>query len=134
MDSKTIRQKIVVSATPDEVYDAYMDAKKHSAFTGSEATSVPRVGGEFTSWDGYIKGKNIELVKGKKIVQEWITTEWPEGFPASKLELTLAAVKAGTQITVVHSGVPADQADDIEQGWTDYYWEPMKDYFRKDRR
>jgi activator of HSP90 ATPase len=30
------------------------------------------------AWNMYISGKNIELVKDKKIVQEWKTTEWPK--------------------------------------------------------
>ena len=131
MKVTTIEQKVVIPATPDEVYEAFMDAKKHSAFTGGKATSNPKVGGKFTAWDGYISGKNLELEKGKKIVQEWITTEWPKGYPPSRLELTFKKVKDGTEISMVHSDVPAEQADDIEQGWIDFYWKPLKDYFKK---
>jgi activator of HSP90 ATPase len=131
MKIKTIKQKVVVSATPDEVYDAFVDAEKHSAFTGSKATCDPRVGGEFTAWDGYISGKNLELEKGKRIVQEWRTTEWPENYPPSRLELTFKKVKQGTEISMIHSEVPAEQADDIAQGWIDFYWEPLKEYFKK---
>ena len=131
MKVKTIKQKVVVSATPDEVYDAFVDAKKHSAFTGSKATCESRVGGEFTAWDGYISGKNLELEKGKRIVQEWMTTEWPENCPRSRLELTFKKVKQGTEISMIHSEVPAEQADDITQGWIDFYWEPLKEYFKK---
>ena len=131
MDVKTIKQRIVVAASPMEVYNAYMEEKKHSEFTGSEATIDPKVNGKFTSWEGYIKGRNIELSPGRKIVQEWITSEWPEGYPPSRLELSFTKVKAGTEITMVHSEVPVDQADEIEQGWTDYYWEPLKTYFKK---
>jgi activator of HSP90 ATPase len=131
MDVKTIKQRIVVAASPIEVYNAYMEEKKHSEFTGSEATIDPKVNGKFTDWDGYIKGRNIELSPGRKIVQEWITSEWPEGYPPSRLELSFTKVKEGTEITMVHSEVPIDQADEIEQGWTDYYWEPLKTYFKK---
>jgi len=131
MKVTTIEQKVVIPATPDEVYEAFMDAKKHSAFTGGKATSNPKVGGKFTAWDGYISGKNLELEKGKKIVQEWITTEWPKGYPPSRLELTFKKVKDGTEISMVHSDVPAEQADDIEQGWIDFYWKPLKEYFKK---
>jgi uncharacterized protein YndB with AHSA1/START domain len=60
------------------------------------------------AWDGYISGKNIELVKGKKIVQEW-TTEWPAGYPPSRLEFTLTVKGGGTQLKMVHSRVPADR-------------------------
>ncbi len=131
MKASTIRQKTLISATPDEVYEAFIDAKKHSAFNGSKATDDPRVGGKFTAWDGYISGKNLELEKGKRIVQEWMTTEWPEGFPPSRLELTFKKTDKGTEIRMVHSGIPSEKADDIKQGWTDFYWKPLKEYFKK---
>jgi uncharacterized protein YndB with AHSA1/START domain len=131
MKGKTIRQRVVIAATPNEVYDAYVDPKKHSKFTGSRATFDAEVGGEFTAWDGYISGKNLELKKGKRIVQEWLTTEWPKGFPPSRLELTLKKTEEGTEISMVHSGVPAEQAEDILQGWNEFYWEPLKKFFKK---
>jgi activator of HSP90 ATPase len=111
-----------------------MEAKKHSAFTGSKATSDPKVGGEFTAWDGYISGSNLELVKGKKIVQEWSTTDWPDKFPPSRLELTFKEAKGGTEISMIHSNVPAEQADDLAEGWNEFYWKPMKEYFTKRAR
>jgi len=131
MNVTTIRQKVVISATPDEVYETFMDAEKHSAFTGSRATCDPKIGGKFTAWDGYISGRNLELEKGKKIVQEWITTEWPKGYPPSRLELIFKKVKEGTEISMLHSDVPAAQAADIEQGWIMFYWKPLKEYFEK---
>jgi activator of HSP90 ATPase len=127
----TIRQKTLIPATPDEVYEAYVNPKKHSAFTGGRATCDPRVGGEFTAWDGYILGKNLKLEKGKRIVQEWSTTEWPEGYPPSRLELTFKKAKGGTEISMVHSNVPTVQADDLAEGWTEFYWKPLKKYFTK---
>jgi len=131
MKVKTIKQEVIVPATPVEVYEAFMDAEKHSAFTGSRATCDPRVGGKFTAWDEYISGKNLELEKGKRIVQEWITTDWPKNYPPSRLELNFKAVKEGTEISMIHSEVPAEQADDTKQGWIDFYWEPLKKYFGK---
>ena len=131
MKVKTIKQEVIVPATPVEVYEAFMDAKKHSAFTGSRATCDPRVGGKFTAWDGYISGKNLELEKGKRIVQEWVTTDWPQNYPPSRLELNFKAIKEGTEISMIHSEVPAEQAEDTEQGWIDFYWEPLKEYFNK---
>lgn len=127
----TIKQMVIVSATPDEVYEAFMDAKKHSAFTGSKATCNPKVGGKFTAWDGYISGKNLELEKGRRIVQEWTTTEWPEGYAPSKLELTFKKIGKDTEISMVHSGVSAEQADELKEGWMEFYWNPLKEYFKK---
>jgi hypothetical protein len=32
---------------------------------------------------------------------------------------------------MVHSKVPVEQGDEYAQGWIDFYWEPMKKYFKK---
>jgi activator of HSP90 ATPase len=125
-----ITQKTLIPATPKEVYDAYVDAEKQSEYTGSAATSDTRVGGEFTAWEGYITGKYLELEPGKKIVQEWTSSDFPEGAVPSRFEITLKEAKGGTELTMNHSGVPDEIADDIGQGWKDYYWEPMKKYFK----
>ena len=124
-----IEQTVFIKASPEDVYDALLNAKKHSAFTGSPAKTNGKVGSEFTAWDGYITGKNLELVKGEKIVQEWETTEWPEGYPRSRLELTLTPKKGGTELKMVHSQVPAEQVEDYRSGWHTSYWDPLKQYF-----
>ncbi len=126
---KTIKQTIVIpKASPKQVYDAYTDPKKQAEFTGSEATGKPEVGVDFTSWDGYIFGKYLELSDGQRVVQEWTTTDWVEGYGASRLELTFKAVNGGTELHMVHSNVPKEKADELAEGWLDFYWSPLKDY------
>ena len=44
---------------------------------------------------------------------------------------SLKKVKDGTKIMMIHSGVREEQADDLKQGWIDFYWEQMKNYFKK---
>jgi len=127
----TIKQTVVIPASPKEVYEAYVDAKKHAKFTGSKATGKPVVGSKMTAWDGYIFGKYLELEDGKRIVQEWTTTDWDEGYAASKVELTFKAVPEGTEICMVQSGVPKNRADEFADGWTEFYWNPLKEYFNK---
>jgi activator of HSP90 ATPase len=131
MKVTTIRQKRFIPAKPNEVYDAFMKARIHAAFTGSKATCNPKVGGKFTAWDGYITGKNLELKKGKLIVQQWKTTEWPKGYSPSTLKLSFTEKKGGTQLTMVQSNVPVSQASNYRQGWVDAYWEPLTQYFKK---
>ena len=131
MKITTIRQTVIMPVDPEKVYEAFMNAKIHSEFTDSKATCNPTVGGKFTAWDGYISGKNLELEKGKKIVQEWKTTEWPKGYDPSKFELTLKKVKNGTEIIMVHSNVPEEQAAELADGWNESYWIPLKEYFSR---
>jgi activator of HSP90 ATPase len=134
-ETTTLEQKILIpKATPKQVYDAYVNPKEHEKFTGSKATGKPVVGGEFTAWDGYIFGKFLELNDGKRVVQEWKTTDWAEGYGASKLELTFAAVPKGTEITLVQQYVPKAQVDEFAEGWEEFYWKPLKEYFKKPRK
>jgi activator of HSP90 ATPase len=132
LEVETIIQKVIIpKVSPKQIYEAYIDPKKHSTFTGSKATGKPVVGGKFTAWDGYIFGKYIELDGEKRVVQDWTTTDWQEGYPASKLELTFSKVPQGTEIIMMHSNVPKSQADEIKQGWKEFYWDPLRRYFNK---
>ena len=126
----TIQQTdFIPGAKPQEVYDALVDPRKHAEFTGAKATGQAKVGAAFTAWDGYISGKHLTLEPGKRLVQEWRTTEWPKDAPPSRLEWTFRAKGDGTEVVMVHSEVPADQAESYRQGWIDYYWDPLKQYF-----
>jgi activator of HSP90 ATPase len=128
----TIKQKVIIpKVSPKQVYGVYVDPKKHSEFTGSKATGKPEVGGKFTAWDGYIFGKYLELEVEKRVVQDWATTDWKEGYPASKLELTFYEIPQGTKIVMMHSNVPKSQTIEIKQGWKEFYWDPLKRYFNK---
>lgn len=128
----TINQKVIIpKASPKQIYDAYVDSKKHSEFTHAKATGKPVIGGKYTSWDGYIFGKYLELKDGERVVQEWTTTDWEDGYGPSKLELTFKALPEGTEICMVHSNVPKEQAGEVEQGWVEFYWNPLKEYFDK---
>jgi uncharacterized protein YndB with AHSA1/START domain len=130
METKTIRQSVILKASPHDVYDALMDSKKHARFTGGKATISREVGGKFSAFDGYAEGINLELVPDKKIVQTWRAEDWAEG-QESKVTFALAKVQGGTRLTFTQSGVPEEQFDDVSQGWKDYYWEPMKEMFEE---
>jgi uncharacterized protein YndB with AHSA1/START domain len=129
----TIRQKVMIDATPEEVYRAYVDPGQHAAFTGTKVVGTPRVGARFQTGDAYISGKFLELVRGKKVVQEWKTTEWPAGYPPSLLTLTFRAKGSKTELEMVHSKVPAEQVSMYTEGWHEFYWEPLKAFFSKKR-
>ena len=126
-----IKQTVLIDASPAEVYEAYVDPKKHAAFTGQSATGSPKVGGRFTAGDGYISGKYLVLEKGKKILHEWTTTEWPAGYPPSLLELRLRAKGKKTELTMLHTKVPEEQVDYYAEGWKEFYWAPLKKHFAK---
>jgi uncharacterized protein YndB with AHSA1/START domain len=119
----------VIPATPERIFSAWMDSAEHSAFTGEEATVVPKVGGEHQSAGGYIKGRTLELHEGTRIVQSWRTTEFPPESPDSRVEITLEPTLGGTLVTLLHTDIPVGQGDRYRQGWNEYYLTRLKNYF-----
>ena len=121
----------VIPAKPAEIYKAWLSSKGHSAMTGSAAKVTGKVGGKFSAWDGYIFGKTLELEPDHRIVQAWRTSEFPDDAPDSRLEVLLAEIKTGTKVTLTHTEIPEGQTDGYKQGWEDFYFKPMKEYFGK---
>ena len=126
METKTVKQTATFKTSPHEVYEALMDSKKHAKFTGDKATMSRKVGGKFSTFDGYSEGTNLELIPDRKIVQTWRASDWPEGH-YSKVTFSFKEIPGGTRLTFTQTDVPAKQYDDISQGWRDYYWAPMKE-------
>ena len=127
----TLKQKVIIPASPEEVYEAFADPKKHSAFTGSKATGKAKIEAKFTAWDGYIFGKFLQYEPGKYLIQEWQTTDWPKDYPPSKFELTFKKVPQGTEVTMIHSNIPSIQKEELAKGWEEFYWQPLKKYYQK---
>lgn len=134
MKTSTIKQEVTFKALPHEVYEALMDSAKHSQFTGAKAQISREVGGKFSVYDGWIEGENLELVQDKKIVQTWHggspDKEWPKGHN-SKVTFELEAVPAGTKLTLTHEDIPEGWEKDLDNGWQQYYWKPMKEMLEK---
>jgi activator of HSP90 ATPase len=130
METKSIRQTVILKASPHDIYETLMDSKKHAGFTGGKATISRELGGKFSTFDGYAEGVNLELVPDKKIVQTWRAEDWPEGH-YSKVTFSLNKVGPGTRLTLTQTGVPGEHCEDIAQGWQDYYWSPLKDRLGK---
>jgi activator of HSP90 ATPase len=129
MRTKTIRQTINFKASPKEVYEILMDSKKHAEITDSEVTMSKKIKGKFSAFGGYCKGYNIELQEGEKIIQAWNFDEyeWPEEH-FSICTFLFEKTDAGTKLSFVQKGVPAQKYEDIKNGWHQYYWTPMKDF------
>lgn len=124
---KTIKQTVTFHTTPHEIYETLMDSKKHSAFTSSKANISRKVGGRFSAYDNYAKGKNLILIKDKKIVQSWRASDWPDKV-YSKITLILTKTNTGTRLTFTQTNVPDKEYKSISKGWYDYYWIPLRKY------
>jgi activator of HSP90 ATPase len=122
---------VVFPASPEMLYTAWLSSKGHSAITGAKAEIRPITGEKFTAWDDYISGENVELENFRRIVQKWRTTDFPADSPDSRLEILFEETKGGTQITLIHTGLPEGTEDEYLKGWKDYYFKPMKKFLAK---
>ncbi len=102
----------------------------HSVFTGGEkAVASSREGAQFTAWDGYISGTNVEIFPHKKIVQKWRTAEFESSDEDSLIELTFVYKDNYTLLTLTHSNIPEGQGERYKKGWKDFYFIHMKKFF-----
>ncbi|HEY2526793.1 MAG TPA: SRPBCC domain-containing protein [Xanthobacteraceae bacterium] len=118
-----------IPASPQEVYDAWLDSAAHSEMTGGEARMSDAIGAEVSALNGYITGRNLQLIPGERIVQSWRTTQFADDHDDSVITVMLEERTEGALLTLVHSNVPDDQRSYEEGGWQSTYFEPMIVYF-----
>lgn len=123
----TIKQILHFKAKPKALYEAFLNSKKHTFFTGAKAVISPKVGAKFSAWDGYCNGKNLKLVKNELIVQSWRATDWPEKQYSTAM-FEFIPEKRGTKLIFTQTDVPKSALKDISKGWKEYYWKPLKKF------
>jgi activator of HSP90 ATPase len=129
-DNKTrtaIHYEIEFSAPPARLYQAILDQKQFTAFSGLPATIDPNPGGTFSMFGGQIEGRNIELIPNLRIVQAWRPAHWPKGI-YSLVHFEFKPRAAETTLIFDHTGFPAGDYDSLDSGWQHHCWEPLKKY------
>ncbi len=126
--SITIHQEIEFNATPENLYEALLNSKQFTEFSGRPAEINREVGGAFSLFKGHIIGRNLELVPNQRIVQAWRVVTWPEG-AYSIVSFQLKPNGSGTHLMFDHIGFPEGLHDHLAQGWEENYWSLLKKYF-----
>jgi activator of HSP90 ATPase len=121
---------LTVKAKAEAIYTAWLSSEGHTALTGSPAKVDGVVNGDFRAWDGYIWGMFLELESNRRILQAWRTGEFPTEGEDSIVEILLSEEQGKTKLTLNHSNLPEGQADSYKKGWDDFYFKPMKEYFK----
>jgi uncharacterized protein YndB with AHSA1/START domain len=121
-----IHQEVVINASPAVVYGVLTRSEDFARMTGGRAANIGREeGGTIAMFGEGIRGRNIELVPDKRVVQAWRSSEWPEGvYSIVRFELTPEG--KGTRLVFDQAGHPEAAQEMLEGGWPKMYWEPMK--------
>ena len=124
-----------IAARPSIVFEAMTTAEGIAAWWGPEDLPViraeidARVGGSyrirFQTLDGgvhEVHGEYLELVPPRRIVMTWYYEsggELDERGRTSRIEIELAAIASGTELTLTHSGLATDASQNSHTwGWT----------------
>ncbi len=126
--SITIHQEIAFKTSPQKLYEALLDSKQFSEFSGRAAEINPSVGGAFSIFKKHIVGQNIELIPNQRIVQAWRVADWSAGvYSIARFEFKSQG--AGTLLVFDHIGFPEGLHDHLADGWQENYWDLLSKYF-----
>lgn len=106
----SVHLEATIPAEPARVYELLADAAALSGLSGKGGAAARSAGAEFTAFDGYVTGRQVELVPGERIVQAWRFPVWAPGV-YSIVRFTLAAGDGGTILAIDQEGEPADWHD-----------------------
>ncbi|HKL08121.1 MAG TPA: SRPBCC domain-containing protein [Bacteroidales bacterium] len=118
-----------IPATPEEVFIALTNPFTIELWSGYKAKMDDKEGTEFLLWEGDISGKNLEIEKNKKIMQEWYFGEQEN---KSIVTIKIFEHKKGVQIELNHTNIPDDIFDNITEGWDEYYFGALKNFFEEE--
>lgn len=128
---KTFKKYYELPTSPDQVYLALTVPTTIALWTGAPAEMSTEAGSEFSLWDGDICGKNIEFIENKKIVQNW----YFEGITDDSI-VTIKlhnGKRAGTtSVELEHTNIPDEDYDDMADGWDEYYFNALIDFFEEE--
>jgi activator of HSP90 ATPase len=123
---KSFKKSFKINAEPSDIYSALTNPYTIELWTGYPAVMSENPGSEFSLWDGDITGKNLEFIKDKKVVQEWYFGDKPE---QSIVTITIRPDNGNSVVTVEHENIPDEDFDDIAEGWRDYYFGAIINFF-----
>lgn len=120
-----IHQEVTIDASPAAVYGVLTGSEDFAKMTGGRSAEIAKeAGGAFSMFGGDIRGRNIELVSGKRVVQAWRSQAWPEGV-YSIVRFELKSDGKRTKLIFDQAGHPEEARQMLEGGWPQMYWEPM---------
>jgi uncharacterized protein YndB with AHSA1/START domain len=113
----SIHQEVTIDASPAAVYAVLTSSTDFTKMTGGRAAEIAtEVGGALSMFGGDIRGRVVELVPGKRVVQAWRSQAWPDGV-YSIVRFELNAEGNGTRLVFDQAGYPDGAEKMLEGGW-----------------
>jgi uncharacterized protein YndB with AHSA1/START domain len=122
---KLVDRTIHIDAEVAAVYALLTDAEQFIRWMAPTATLDPRPGG-IVSWEhlngDVVSGAYVELVPDRRIVFTYGWEREEVGVPSGStvVEIDLRPEDGGTELRLVHRGLPGPMADAHAGGWANY--------------
>jgi uncharacterized protein YndB with AHSA1/START domain len=126
-----IVREVYVEATPETVFEFFVDPRKLERWLAVEATVDPRPGGvchQVHAGDDrpgsalfHMEGEFVTVDPPKRVVFTWGFTEPEVNVPvgSTTVEVSLTPEGTGTRVHLVHHDLPPSEVASHEGGWTD---------------
>jgi len=127
-----IYKSVVLPAAADELYSMYLDAERHSEFTGAKANISTDSGASWDAFGGLLSGTILQVIKPRLIVQSWRSVNFAQDDPDSTLILSFVPEDDGDgRIDLIHVDVPESDYQGVTGGWESRYFTPWLEYLQK---
>ena len=126
--SITIHQEIDLNASPQKVYEALLDSKQFTEFSGRAAEINRDVGGAFS----LIRRTHYRAKRGagsKQKNRAGLAHRRLAGRGVFDRKVRVEGAGNGTHIVFDHIGFPEGLHEHLAQGWEENYWSLLKKYF-----
>src|SRR5476651_1038265 len=111
---KSLNKNYHINAPISSVWQALVDPKIIDKWGGGKAVMDDKVGTKFKLWDGDIHGENLEVIPGKKLVQDWISGDWES---PSKVTFSFKFKGDETEVELKQTDIPDSEVKGIDEGW-----------------
>ena len=139
-DTRVVEQTLRISARPETVWRYWTDPQRMCEWWGAAAELAPRSGGLCVVEMGggqVMRGEYLELVPHERLVFSfgWEPTEGTPDVPpgSTRVEVTLTEDAGDTIMTLRHTGLPVNAADEHEKGWA-HFLAQLADAVEEDER
>ncbi len=129
---RTIQLAASLPASPDRLFDMYLDSDEHSAFSGSPVTISPQPGAAFSAFNDVLTGTILQVVPKRLVVQSWRSPHWGPADLDSTLILTFLPEGDGGRIELTQVNVIDTDFAGVSQGWEKFYWTPWRAYLTRE--
>lgn len=122
---KLVEKRIFIDASPARVYELLTDATFLTEWMAPVADLDPTPGGAL-SWThsngDRVVGTFVELLPNRRVVFTYGWDREDVGIPpgSTVVEIDLRPQQGGTELRLVHRGLPGPMADAHDGGWSNY--------------